>query len=289
MPHVDRAVLDLKNRAIAAVFEVTFPGGQNGTRFDQVESVHFRNPPAFGNADLGFWDRTWDGPALIASGAIGTPSLFPVVSTLPNCRLRNSGCKVSVELFIVRARMTLHIIAHNVGNTNPENLCSHAYHELWPSVRVELRIELGARASFVDAADSVLRRAWSDEGDVDLALINPEDGDGFPTVSPAVDTISYVHPDDGTSFVPPRVVVWNGCLSEFSVPKWRNVWNQEFPCVAAAGPPWLRAVTPNQLGICVARSLNGIRIPGWPSQVASSPEDPHQVFAGSVDLGFNIL
>ncbi len=179
------AVFDLQNAAIGVA--------TSRLSLNNMVKLGFDSP----NNDLALWRETWESVLVNPE-----PGIDPTVyATLPDCRLRYSGCTVPVELVIVSAQITLSMVLHTVKHRlNALNFIGRYEDQIWASARFHLSLQLGARATQPDECPVV--------------ITNPTDA---VRRLPAVvdDVLEYVDAQ-GRVFTPPMHAEWWGSRQALS-------------------------------------------------------------------------
>lgn len=231
---------------------------------NQLDYRPFLDGPRVGNNSIvDRWGRTWGfGLSPDDWRAQGN------VATFNNCKLRQSGCPVRVELFVRFAAVEMSLVAHRTINRGGPPNRSLIEPRLWPSVRIRLYAELGIHAELIGPC---VRSRHGES--VALEVVNDPAYVQPPVVSPiGADSIVFLD-DAGTEFIPPVVADWWGYHGEFGAIPWEPVeYNENENTTAKCC----------QLGYY----LHGTEVRGWPTASDSQPEAPASLYLGKVTLGF---
>ncbi len=143
------------------------------------------------------------------------PAIRPVITVLPDCRLRDTGAPVTVSIVIKSVSVRVHMVLRQewryTSNTQFERYCL-------PSFRAHVDIQLGATATLPNPV--TLTRSWLPDGDPNKSVaLGVDNNERFPAVTPVgSDTIIYTK--DGVDFYPPSRAEWWGEISDSSSPSW---------------------------------------------------------------------
>lgn len=294
----DPKILAAKNAALNGIIArpIAFPnpaaGGTGVLRFDSINSVAI---DANTNSDLDVWKREWSGAELPIED-------LPAVMSMPNCRLKNSGVRVYVDLVYERVSVEASLVALlERQDDNAESAQQQSQSPLWllPSVRMRIVANLALRARTV--GDATYRRPWKPEAERNVTLsINHRHSDAggrdelgrrLPYVDPPIDEIVYVHPD-GEQWQPPLDVQWLGMQGAFSDPPWHNVFMEPPSGVRVRGlldGPFrtVSRFVADSLSYSNRRGVyDGLRVTGWPWMSDTSMSTPAQVYGGGVGMYF---
>lgn len=206
------------------------------------------------NTSVGQFVKVFDG----GETGIEIPGL------LSNSHLMKSRCPVTVNVRLREAVMRCDLVFTRVANRTFPDITSF--------VEIQARLHIAAWITITASiSDCVMSQSWRLDDDPLREQVLTIDEDGHSVV-PDIDTIVY---RDSQSRVvrPGPLIEWRGFLGGHSNPTARDQrWT-------------VQALSPIPICAQMAANLSALRIPGWPVVVDSSPENPNQLYAGSVVVG----
>jgi hypothetical protein len=257
----DNASLDVQNAALAWAAENLSLDSLLHPRLDT-----FSDP----NSIIGEWREGFS-----SSWFTGDPDGpdAPVFMSLPNSRLRHSGCPVDVTLHILSGFVAVDLVVQKVSR----RIGSASDNQSWPSFRVHYHLDLGARATL--SSSCVVSRPWREppDNEVALAIENPTNrNQRLPRVEPRLDEIDFIDAQ-GRKFTPPIVVGWFGARQALSsgAGVWQDLWEHT------------DAPSQGHLGrncCALIRALHPSTVYGMATEHLETNKRPHYV--GRVKLGF---
>jgi hypothetical protein len=244
------AVVASKNAVLQAVCERTFPNPEGVGPGVRFDRLDYQASglSEASNDKLDFWSRSYYWDELPCEELLAA-------QTFPNSLFLYSRVPANAELVILHARFELSLIPHRVCHkTSPSDECEM---QTWPFARIRILAECEVRGRLPN-------------GTCTLSTVSPPPGEHGPII---------IYDENGDYFNPPRRAQWWGMLGYFSHPRTENIARH---AVSTA------AIRETCLALADDMTDPPIVVPAWPYLAESHPEDPNQLYTGSVAISFGI-
>jgi len=279
-PLTDIRTNEIRNLVMSKVFSETFPHSEfpNGITFDQLtQEVFDTTAPVADNTGISHFRRHYDGTG-------ENPEDLIEVVRLPHCRTRFGDCQIDASLVITRVSFTAWIVLGHtardpVGAFSLDDLGGDQY--ATPFASIHIKVTCGIRINSIDGTKQIVR-AWLEDDDPNkitpVDIIESENLDEWPIATPERNRIIYAELEGelDADVESCRIVEWRGQLGFTSKP---TAQSQR----ANLSNPEPEGGSSNEaFAAVIAQRTDGFEVPALPSLLDSAPENPNQLWSGSL-------